>query len=83
MSKLFDAVGADRMVLVWSMWRGYWERQERGIREWATGHAAAVHFVHSGGHAWPEDLARLKAAIGARETIPVHTEWRGEEAAVL
>ena len=28
-TKLFDAIGPDRIVLVWSMWRGYWERNER------------------------------------------------------
>ena len=51
-------VGADRVVLVWSMWSGYWERNGCAC---ASGPSAGVepHFVHSGGHAWPEDLRRL------------------------
>jgi len=84
-TKLFDKVGPENVTLVWSMWRGYWERQEpgtarqRSMRAWATRNAAEVHFVHSGGHAWPDDLARLVKAIAPRhEPVWVHTEWRGE-----
>jgi hypothetical protein len=44
------------------------------MRDWATRHAAEVHFVHSGGHAWPEDLARLVKAVAPRhEPVWVHT----------
>ncbi len=80
-TKLFDKVGPQNVTLVWSMWRGYWERQEqatarqRSMREWATRHAAEVHFVHSGGHAWPDDLARLVKAIAPKhEPVWVHTD---------
>ena len=34
-TKLFDRVGAGRVVLVWSMWRGYWDRNA-GMRAWAS-----------------------------------------------
>ncbi|MEE4276513.1 MAG: MBL fold metallo-hydrolase [Thermoleophilia bacterium] len=80
-TKLFDKVGSENVTLVWSMWRGYWERQEqattrqRSMREWATRHAAEVHFVHSGGHAWPDDLARLVRALAPKhEPVWVHTD---------
>jgi hypothetical protein len=72
-SKLFERIGPERVVLVWSLWRGYWERS-RGLRSWAHRAGLEPHFVHSGGHAWPEDLERLVAAIGAKETIWVHTD---------
>ena len=44
------------------------------MREWADRHGIGAHFVHSGGHAWPEDLARLQKAIAARESHWVHTD---------
>ena len=72
-TKLFDRVGPDRVVLVWSMWRGYWDRNP-GLRAWAERSGIEPRFVHSGGHAWPEDLQRLVAAIGAKELVWVHTD---------
>ena len=39
-----------------------------------------MHLVHSGGHAWPEDLHRLTEAIAAEQTVWVHTDC-GEVAA--
>jgi ribonuclease J len=73
-TKLFDRIKPKRVVLVWSMWRGYWERSQ-GLRSWAGRAGLEPHFVHSGGHAWPQDLERLVAAIGGKETIWVHTDW--------
>jgi ribonuclease J len=72
-TNLLDVLGADRVVLVWSLWRGYWERGG-GMRPWAERHGVEPRFIHSGGHAWPGDLERLVAAIGAGETVWVHTD---------
>jgi len=73
-TKLFDKVGVDRIDLVWSMWRGYWERGG-GMRPWTERHGVTPHFIHSGGHAWPEDLARLTAAIAPKHRpVWVHTD---------
>jgi hypothetical protein len=79
-TRLFDKVGAERVVLVWSMWRGYWEREGCAMREWAerrgeSGEGPDVHFVHSGGHAWPQDLERLQRALEPCQTVVVHTNW--------
>ena len=74
MTKVLDKVGASDVTLVWSMWSGYWERERCAMRAWAERAGVEAHFVHSGGHAWPEDLKRLARAIGARETIWVHTD---------
>jgi mRNA degradation ribonuclease J1/J2 len=73
-TKLFDKIGADRVVLVWSLWSGYRKRNGCPMREWAEREGVEAHFVHSGGHAWPEDLRRLMSAIEARQTVWVHTD---------
>ena len=78
-TKLFYRVGPDHVVLVWSMWRGYWERNA-GMRSWASRAGVEPHFVHSGGHAWPEDLDRLVAAIDPEARTLVHTD-AGESSA--
>ena len=57
-------------------WRGYWERNA-GMRHWASRAGLEPRFVHSGGHAWPEDLDRLVAAIRPRQRIWVHTDHVG------
>jgi ribonuclease J len=73
-TRLFDRVGADRLILVWSMWRGYWERNG-GLRAWASRAGLEPRFIHSGGHAWPEDLERLVAAVDPkRPVVWVHTD---------
>lgn len=72
--KVFDKIGPKRVVLVWSMWSGYWAREKCLMREWAERKKVNTHFVHSGGHAWPEDLNRLVDTISARETVWVHTD---------
>jgi len=73
-TKLFDKVGSRNVVLAWSMWSGYWERDGCAMREWAERESVEAHFVHSGGHAWPEDLHRLASAIAAKHTVWVHTD---------
>ena len=72
-TKLLDKVGPQHVVLVWSMWSGYWERGS-AMREWAEREGVEIHLVHSGGHAWPEDLRRLTEAIRAKKTVWVHTD---------
>ena len=74
LTKLFDKIGSDRITLAWSMWSGYWEREGCAMREWAHREAVAPRFVHSGGHAWPEDLERLVDAVDARQVVWVHTD---------
>jgi ribonuclease J len=73
LTKLLDKIGAQRVVLVWSMWRGYW-RGGSAVRRWAESRGVEPRFIHSGGHAWPEDLARLASSIEAKQTVYVHTD---------
>lgn len=49
-TKLFDRVGPDRLVFVWSLWGGYWDRNAR-LCAWAERAGVEPRFVHSGGHA--------------------------------
>lgn len=72
-TKLLDKIGPEHIVLVWSMWRGYWER-DGALGQWAEHNHVEAQFVHSGDHAWPQDLERLVAAIAPRELIWVHTD---------
>lgn len=74
MTKVFRKIGPEHLVLVWSMWSGYWNRDGCHLREWAERESPRVEFVHSGGHAWPEDLRRLADAIDAKATVLVHTD---------
>jgi ribonuclease J len=76
-AKVLDKIGSDKVTLVWSMWIGYWNRPGCAMRQWADAKGVEPHFVHSGGHAWPEDLHRLVTAIAAKETVWVHTEREG------
>jgi ribonuclease J len=73
-TKLLGKVGAEHVTLVWSMWSGYWRRDSSPLRRWAEGHGIAAEFVHSGGHAWPEDLRRLEDSLDAKRTVRVHTD---------
>ncbi|TLM78039.1 MAG: hypothetical protein FDZ70_04700 [Actinobacteria bacterium] len=78
-TKVFDKVGAANVVLVWSMWSGYWHRDGCAFREWSEKNGVDAQFVHSGGHAWREDLLRLVEAIAAKETVWVHTDADPDE----
>lgn len=81
-TKLFEKIGPARIAIVWSMWSGYWKRVSCVMRKWAEREGVEPRFIHSGGHAWPEDLRRLVAAIGAKRTVWVHTECEEPNAAV-
>jgi len=76
LTKVFDKVGPEHVELVWSQWSGYWNRDGCAMREWAEGRGVRAEFVHAGGHAAPEDLARLVDGVGSKQTVFVHTESR-------
>ena len=72
-TQLLNRIGAAKAELVWSMWGGYWKRDDCAVRAWAEREGAKGHFIHSGGHAWPEDLERLAAALQPGSLEIVHT----------
>jgi hypothetical protein len=55
------------------MWGGHGQREGCAMRKWAEREGAHIHLIHSGGHAWPEDLERLKIAPRPRTLEVVHT----------
>ena len=55
-TKLLTHIGSGNIELMRSMWGGYWKRDRCAMRDWAERAGVEVHFIHSGGHAWPEDL---------------------------
>ncbi|MBN1458714.1 MAG: MBL fold metallo-hydrolase [Armatimonadetes bacterium] len=73
-TKLLSKIGSDGVEVVWSMWSGYWDRDSCALRAWTERERLEVSFVHSGGHAWPDDLARLVDRIQPRNTVWVHTD---------
>lgn len=75
-TKLLAHIGSGNVELVWSLWAGYWKRKSSPMREWAEREGLEVRFIHSGGHAWPEDLERLVNALQPRELVRVHMESR-------
>jgi len=75
-ANLLSAVGREKVAPVWSLWKGYWPRPTCNVRKWCERNDVAVRFIHSGGHAWPEDIERLIAAIEPRQAVAVHTDAR-------
>lgn len=76
-AKLLDHIGSTHVSLVWSLWGGYWSRDRCALRDWAEKREVEARFIHSGGHAWPEDLARLVEALAPQTLEIVHSDRRG------
>ncbi|HET6498645.1 MAG TPA: MBL fold metallo-hydrolase [Coriobacteriia bacterium] len=72
-TRLLSRIGANNIELVWSLWSGYWTRGTSAMRKWAERESVVTRFIHSGGHAWPEDLERLAKALRPRNLEIVHT----------
>ncbi|HOX44523.1 MAG TPA: MBL fold metallo-hydrolase [Myxococcota bacterium] len=58
--------------LIWSLWRGYLEADNR-TRAFCQDHGITIHHVHSSGHAFVHDLQRLADALKPRVVVPIHT----------
>jgi ribonuclease J len=61
------------VAVVWSMWKGYWERNNP-LKTFCAAHGIEPRFIHSGGHAHPEDLLHLVGAVHPRVVVPIHTQ---------
>jgi ribonuclease J len=57
------------------MWKGYLETSEplRWMKRVFEEAGAAIHYLHTGGHARLTDLKRLVEAIDPGCVIPIHT----------
>jgi len=63
----------DGAVLVWSLWTGYLDRDER-LRAFRGAHQLPMHIAHASGHAHPNDLRALVVASRAEVVVPIHTD---------
>jgi ribonuclease J len=59
--------------LIYSLWPGYLERDRTDLREWAREHGLAFHLIHGSGHASPNDLRRMAAAVRPKRLMPIHS----------
>jgi ribonuclease J len=63
-----------------SMWRGYLSEPDVGeMLDWCRRGGAEIAYIHTSGHASPDDLRAFAAAIRPKVTVPVHgVKWDEE-----
>jgi ribonuclease J len=75
MSDLERANCLDGACLIHSQWDGYLKEDRfRKIDAWRQAHSMPFHQVHTSGHASPDDLKRLVAALNPKMLVPIHTD---------
>ena len=57
-------------TIAYSMWDGYLTEQ---FRAFCKEKGLAVEYIHTSGHATPEDLKAFASAINPRTLVPIHT----------
>lgn len=60
-------------TVVWSQWGGYLKKGGP-VPQFCIENGIKPVLIHSGGHAHPEDLARLASRINPKVVVPIHTE---------
>jgi ribonuclease J len=58
--------------IVWSLWDGYLERDQR-LRDFQARHSLELVRAHCSGHAGATDLRRLIEALRPARVVPIHT----------
>jgi ribonuclease J len=61
-----------RTTLIYSMWDGYLEDDEKLRAFWQDNQVPIIH-VHTSGHAHVADLKKFAEALNPRTIIPIHT----------
>lgn len=64
--------GLSDTILIYSVWRGYLERDEKMCAFWEDNGVPIVH-VHTSGHAHKADLKKFADALRPKVIIPIHT----------
>lgn len=67
LKKIIDIAGA---TIAYSMWDGY---LSEGFRAFCKDNGLNLEYIHTGGHAKPEDLKAFASAMKPRILIPIHT----------
>jgi ribonuclease J len=71
-----------RPTIIWSQWRGYLKRGGP-IPRFCHEHGIEPVLIHSGGHAYPEDLSDLVCRLHPKAVVPIHTEAAEQFAGLL
>jgi len=73
MASMMDAeTPLTESTLIYSMWHGYFDRDER-YSEFCRRFNLSIQNIHTSGHAYINDLQRLAQAIDAKMVVPIHT----------
>ncbi len=64
--------GQERLRFVYSMWRGYLERDPR-MADFPRQYGGEWKCIHASGHAWLEDLQWLTKQIQPTMLVPIHS----------
>lgn len=75
MARELDRVGCvDGSACVWSMWKGYLERDRgRELAAWLEKQRIPLRMIHASGHATVRDLQRIVTALAPNRVVPVHS----------
>jgi ribonuclease J len=60
-------------AVVWSQWSGYLKKPSAFLK-YCQENGLEITPIHSGGHAYPEDLVELVQRLKPRVVVPIHTE---------
>jgi len=69
-------------AIVWSQWSGYL-RKGGAVPDFCAKQGIEPVLVHSGGHAYPEDLAELVRRLRPAAVVPIHTEAASQFAGLM
>jgi ribonuclease J len=69
---LEDADCLEGASLVWSLWHGYLERDER-LHGFRTRYSLPLVQAHCSGHACPQDIKCLIRSMAPQRVVPIHT----------
>ncbi|MDP2791218.1 MAG: MBL fold metallo-hydrolase [Rectinemataceae bacterium] len=69
-------------LIIWSLWRGYFLKRN-AIASYCSRTGTQPLFIHSGGHANPDDLRRLVCRMSPKFVVPIHTQHPDEYTALF
>lgn len=70
--QIFAAIDHDKLEVVFSMWKGYFDRPN----QFDDYKDVKLTPLHASGHAYIEDLQKLVEKMQSKHLIPIHTECK-------
>lgn len=75
LSILENLKGIDGSTLIYSMWRGYEEREDvKRILDFARSKNVEIKYLHTSGHAGIKTLQNIVSSCSPKRIVPIHTE---------